>query len=523
MTEDVTAAPGPAVPLKQLEIQVGNPDVRERVQVHQRGDKLTLVARDAPLADVLGVIAEQHGLNLVTAGNPTERISLTLNDVTLDQTLNALLSNHGYTWSRQGGIIVVTKFDGEKKGSPFVQGRAVRVFDLNYLKASDADKVVKGLLSPVGQSFFVERSPLDKLRTREQLAVEDLPPYLDRVEEYLLQVDQPPRQVLVEANILQVTLKDNYKHGVNFNSMAQLSGADITFGAAGLADAATTPMAFMHIKGAHLESFIECLKSTTDTKTLASPKVFVLNGQEAKIQIGGKIGYLETTTTQTSTLQSVNFLPIGVILHVTPVITRDGRIIMQVQPEVSTGRINPTTKLPDSETTQVDTRVMMEDGQAIVIGGLIKESDNEVVNKLYGLGDLWGIGWLFQNRTTEREKNEIIITLRTYIAPYPPDMQARECQEVTRASIPLLQGALYRVPRPFEPSFPHPFHHNGCLGPHGWTPPFLLDDSCCPDCGPLNDGPLPPVEELPTPAPWPAAQPSFPSAGGRIGAGGLRR
>jgi hypothetical protein len=328
------------------------------------------------------------------------------------------------------------------------------VFDLNYLRASDADKVVKGLLSPVGQSFVAETSPLDKLRTREQLIVEDMPQYLHRVEQYLAASDCPPQQVLVEANILQVTLKGALKHGVNFQAISHINGANVTIGTNGFASPLASPTAFMRVDGTDLDSFIDCLKTTTDVKTLASPKVFVLNGQEAKIQIGGTIGYLQTTTTQTSTLQSVNFLPVGVILNVTPFITKDQQVLLQVAPEVSTGRINPTTQLPDSETTRVNTQVMLANGQAIVIGGLIKETDNETINKIPWLGDIWLLGHLFQNRTTEREKNEIIITLRTHIAPYAPALQSRECLELERTSSPLLQGALYPACRPHEPKFP---------------------------------------------------------------------
>jgi hypothetical protein len=381
------------------------------------------------------------------------------------------------------------------------------------VRASDADKVVKGLLSPVGQSFAAEASPLDKLRTREQLVVEDMPPYVQRIEEYLAQVDVPPPQVLVEANILQVTLKGNSRHGVNFKAIGSMANTHITFGTEGFANPAGAPMAFMQIDGSHLEGFIDCIKSTNDVKTLASPKVFVLNGQEAKIQIGGKIGYLETTTTQTSTLQSVNFLPIGVILHVTPFITRDGQVLMQVSPEVSTGRINQTTKLPDSETTQVDTRVMIADGQAIVIGGLIKENDNENVNRVLGLGDLFLGGWLFRNQVQEREKNEIIITLRTHIVPYCPEVQSREDFDIFRASTPIVKGALCRARRPWEPHFTRVGEHcclHECLGAHGWSDPFGFGD-CPPDeCDvgwPSAAHRLPPTEELPawTP-PWNGTQ-----------------
>ncbi|MFM7601591.1 MAG: hypothetical protein ACKO7R_10395, partial [Pseudanabaena sp.] len=80
--------------------------------------------------------------------------------------------------------------------------------------------------------------------------------------------------------------------------------------------------------------------------------------QEAKISVGGKLGYLLTTATQTAALQSVSFLDYGVIMTVLPIITEDGRVLMKVTPQVSTARINTTSKLPESEATEVTTNVI---------------------------------------------------------------------------------------------------------------------------------------------------------------------
>src|SRR5690606_21269919 len=121
-----------------------------------------------------------------------------------------------------------------------------------------------------------------------------------------------------------------------------------------------------------LKALIEVLQTTTDAKTLASPRVLVLNGQEARIQVGEQLGFRITTTTETSTLESVDFLNVGVVLTVTPRISRDGRVMMQVRPEVSSGRVNPDTGLPEEETTEVETDVMVQSGHGLIIGGLIK-------------------------------------------------------------------------------------------------------------------------------------------------------
>jgi type II secretory pathway component GspD/PulD (secretin) len=200
---------------------------------------------------------------------------------------------------------------------------------------------------------------------------------------------------------------------------------------------------------------VQFLQNTTDAKTLASPKVLAVNGQEARIQIGSQFGYFVTTTTETSTLQSVEFLEVGVVLRVVPIIAADGRVLMTVMPEVSGGRINPATGLPEEDTAEVETTVMLNDGQPMVIGGLIQEEDSDIQNKIPYLGNLWLVGRLFQKRVQLRERHEIIVALVPRIVPYAPDAQCREQVEVMRATTPLTTGPLWRVNRTrWEPQLP---------------------------------------------------------------------
>jgi len=427
-----------------------------KIEMALKNDRISLVVRDAPINTVLGVLAQQHGLNIVTAENVTGAISVTLHDVSLDAGLNAILRTNGYAWTRQDNIIVVTQVAQGTSAPPTTQGREMRVFRLNYLAATDADMVVKGLLSPVGKSIITTTDPLDQRKTREQLVVEDLPEYLLRIEDYIAQSDQAPRQVLIEAHIMQVALKDDTRHGVDIQRLlARVDGADVTFKSAGLANPNASPAFFLGIDGTDLDVLVELIKQTTDSKTLASPKVMVVNGQEAHMQTGARLGYNTTTTTQTSTLQQVQFLDVGVILRVTPVITDDGQILMKVRPEVSDGVINPTTQLPESKTTEVETTVMLRDGRGMVIGGLIKEEDTENQAKLPIVGDMKYIGRLFQRRTYVRSRNEIIVVLIPRLVPLGSPAAENEDIEIARATTPIVGPHLERVDRrPVEPELP---------------------------------------------------------------------
>jgi type II secretory pathway component GspD/PulD (secretin) len=231
-------------------------------------------------------------------------------------------------------------------------------------------------------------------------------------------------------------------------------GNDTKLQLSGLANPLAGQAFFINVDGANLEALVECLKTTTDAKTLASPKVLVLNGQQARIQIGEQLGYKVITTTETASMEDVKFLEVGVVLTVTPHISRDNQVVMRVRPKVSSGGINPDTALPEEKTTEVETDVLLRNGQGMVIGGLIQEKDSNVQSKIPVLGDIWLIGRLFQRREIVKRRSEIIITLIPRVLPYLPEYEAQDQLETFRAATPLLHGPLCRYPRPWEPSLP---------------------------------------------------------------------
>ena len=175
------------------------------------------------------------------------------------------------------------------------------------------------------------------------------------------------------------------------------------------------------------------------------------------MQVGDQLGFKVTTTTETSTLESVQFLDVGVVLTIRPRITRDGRVLLNVKPEVSTGEVNPETGLPEESTTELETDVMLEDGQGMVIGGLIKETDSVVQRKMPYLGDVKGLGWFFRHSEVTKERVEIIVALVPRIQPYDAQWQAFEQGELVKAGVPLFHGQhgpLKRAYRPWDPILP---------------------------------------------------------------------
>ncbi len=427
---------------------VGDPAA---INVADEQGLISLAVRDAPLRHVLAMIADARSLNLVFAASADVPVTASLERVPIEQALDSLLSASGYTWAQSGEVIYVTSISEAAGLPPNVQGRRVALLELDFASAVDIDQAVKGLLSPLGKSWVLETNSADNRRTQEAVVVEDLAPYVDRIEQYVAEADQPPRQVMIEVHLLEVDLDRDQRAGVDLQAIARASGSSITLRTAGLANPTASPGFFIEAAGGDLSPVIEALISTTDAKTLASPRIMALNGQESRIQIGEQLGFRVTTTTQTSTLESVEFLDVGVVLAVTPRITRDGRVLMRIKPEVSSGDVNPDTGLPEEETTELETDVLLASGQGMVIGGLIQERDSTTISKVPLLGSVPYAGFFFQRRQVIKRRSEIIVALMPHVLPYAPPQQARNDQELQRTMDPLTHGPLCRFPRPYEP------------------------------------------------------------------------
>ncbi len=432
----------------------------ENIQVKEDAGLISLMVRDAPLRQVIALVAETQKLNIVFASPAEVPVTASFDRMPWQQVMEALLAISGHTWTMNEGIIYVTNIEAASFVSPQAGGLVVEVFELDFASAVDVDQTVKGLLSPAGNSWLVETSSEDNRRTREVVAVFDYPANVARISDYICQMDQPPRQVLIEANILQVTLNDDCRSGVNFEQITSFYNNKVGFGflSAGLSNPtggvngpATNSTSFISVDGTALNGFVQLLESTLDAKTLASPKLLSVSGQESSIQIGDQLGYSQVTTNvNQTTQQNIQFLDTGVILRVLPRITRDGRVLMRVKPEVSKGQVNQESQIPSAQTANVDTSILLNDGQGMVIGGLIQEEDSNTQAKLPWFGDLPYVGILFQNRQTVKKRTEIIVTLVPHVQPYNPIVDARESNNYMRTQERLLTGPLVRVPRPYE-------------------------------------------------------------------------
>ncbi len=444
----------PALPLKAVLPLAGATPGNSLKLTQDKNGNITLFVRDKPLSQVLAYLAQTQQLNIVASNDIDAVISITLRDVPLEEALSSILAVANYTWVRRNNIILITSLEDSANLPADVQGRQIQVFNLDFASATVVSEAIQNFLSPIGKVSISASSHTNNRLTQERIVVEDLPESLARIASYIAQIDQPPRQVLIEAHVLQVTLNDTTKCGVDLNRLVKIAHSNLNIGTTGFADPSADQAFLATLDGGNLTGVIQALETTTDAKTLGSPKLLVLNEQEARLQVGQHLGFKVSTTTDTSTVQNVQFLDVGVVLRITPRITRDGCVLLHVRPEVSKGDVNPETGLPESDTAELETDVMLADGQGMIIGGLIKENDTTTQAKVPYLGNMKGIGVLFRHTEVTKERVEIIVALVPRIQPYDAMWQGYEQGELVKASVPLFHGPLCRTDRPWDPVLP---------------------------------------------------------------------
>jgi len=415
--------------------------------------------KDADIRDVLRYLGAQYNKNIVPSPKVEGPITVTgLYNVTFAQAMDAILGD-SFEWEQKGNIIEVYIKEDKNR-------MTYKVFILSYITADEAKKIITPVLSgagrigvssaaetgvPSGESI-TQTVGGDTMAAQDTIVIYDYPERIIQAEEVIKAVDIKPRQVLIEATILSVVLREGMEFGVDWNLMAgtHLEGATTTTSYSSgdsleLVDSATTPMGQlmqgvagtpMEIKGfakaggdgirigvtsGDVGMIITALEQVTDTTILANPKILAVNKQLGQVYIGTKIGYInQTTQTQTSTTQQVSFLDTGTKLAFRPYIGDDGYIRMDIHPKDSSGTLK-ANNIPDESSTELATNVVVKDGETIVIGGLFRDVVSTSRKQVPVLGDIPLVGGAFRSTADTVQRQEVIVLLTPHIIEKPSD------------------------------------------------------------------------------------------------------
>ena len=304
------------------------------------------------------------------------------------------------------------------------------VYTLQYADASVvADKLrVRIDAKAVGSITPDERS--------NKLIVRAYPERRKEVEALIREIDVPTKEVLVDARIMQIVLKPHYDMGIDWNldfrdsndpELRKIQFNNIYMDVDNLSSSDNLESTFGQVAVGNFdvnafELKLRALKEVSDTKILSNPQILVTNNQEARIHIGDTVPYIISTTSGTGdnaiTSEDVRFVDVGLKLNVTPTINDDGYVTMRLRPEISTVVASIESQgggIPQVNKTEVETTLVVKDGNTIIMGGLKRDDKVHVRRGLPGLMDLPWVGTLFGRTSDNMTQTEIVIFITPHI------------------------------------------------------------------------------------------------------------
>ena len=426
------ALEGPPIPLApQARMSDAGPSASGEQDDPEHNRPITMRFKNADLADVLDAFARFTGLNIVASERVRGVVSLSLHDVPWRTAFDALLEVQGLAMSRRGNVIWVAplaelaarerqRFEAHARAAD-LEPLLSRTFPLSYPRA---DEVARLLTAPGAQRVLSKRgAAMADVRTN-LLFVTDLAARLTQVAELIAAIDKPNRQVLIEARIVEGEHGFSRELGARLSmraSGAAASGETPSIGLAGGAqgivhDLSARALAGFEAATAGLTLFaagatrlvtteLSALEAQGKGQIVSSPRVVTADRTRALVEQGTELPYQAKVRNGVSGIQ---FRRASLKLEVEPRITPEGRVILDLDiAKDSVGK--PTAGGPAIDTKHVRTRVEVEDGGTVSIGGIYESQDRDDVTRVPLLGKIPLLGALFRHRAVREQRSELVI------------------------------------------------------------------------------------------------------------------
>jgi type II secretion system protein D len=269
------------------------------------------------------------------------------------------------------------------------------------------------------------------------------PRYFDVIAQMIAELDQPPAQVLVQVLLAEVAIDDSTDFGMDWNFKRKFGDSTVSTGTNFAVAANLTPGFSVSVTGGDLSFFLRALQAQSRLEVLSRPQIMASDNQKATINIGQRVPFITNSrvTENGTTLNTVQYQQIGIILNVIPRINPDGFVKLTVAPEISSLdrandiEISPGVKAIVINSRSAETTVTVQDGHTIVIGGLITTSDQTTEDKVPILGDIPILGWLFRSTHVSKERTELLIILTPTVIRNAQEADATSQSQVRRLNL----------------------------------------------------------------------------------------
>ena len=428
------------------------------------GKPVTFNFQDVPVRTVLQLVAEESGLNLVASDTVQGSVTLRLVNVPWDQALDIVLRAKGLDKRREGGVIWVApqaelaKFEQEKEDARIaLEERENLRTDYIQINYHNANEIFKALTEAKGignsgsgsggsggqreNGFLSSRGMIVADERTNTLMISDIPKKIEQMRELIAVIDRPVDQVLIEGRIVIAT--DTFardlgaKFGVNVNNMNPDTGRGDAYGstlgtvgntvtnrglnvsmpAGTFTTGAPGALAYTLLRGGFsLDVELSAMQEEGRGEVVSNPRVVTANQREASIKQGKEIGYVTISGgggAGGAATANVQFKEVVLELKVTPTITQDNRVFLNMNVKKDEVQefmnVDNYGNVPVINRREINTAVLVDDGQTVVIGGVYEFSDRSSVSKVPFLGDVPFLGNLFKKRGRSKDKAELLV------------------------------------------------------------------------------------------------------------------
>ena len=421
----------------------------QTVEVGEAG-QIELHVENQEVTKILKLLSLQAHRNIVASRNVAGTVSADLYGVDFYEALDAVLHANGFGYREKANFIYVYTSEEMAKMAELEAKLVTHIVRLNYITADYAKTFADPLLSERGSIIVntelassmeptLEDNGKNEFAYPDTLVIRDQQEHVDEIIRIIDDLDKRPKQVLIEATILRVQLDEDNAFGTDLsvvldNNISVFDDPlaivdEVITGDVGYVDNAfqtihtlvggeggeTTARGGLKIgvTTKNVSVFVRALDSVSDTTVIAKPKLLVLNRHRAKLMVVEKLGYITSTTSETSTTQTVEFLESGTQLTVRPFASDDGFIRLEIQPVLSAGTRTPIggVIVPDETANELLTNVMVRSGQTVVLGGLFKEDTTVSKNQVPGLGQMPVVGAAFKGQDDVISRSEVIFLI----------------------------------------------------------------------------------------------------------------